>query len=293
MSPEKLINIGNYQGVAEKIIAAKAGAAIERLRECGLLAFWLDKQRQFIANICKADIRAIVMDYDGTVYAGGQRDNALPDQEMTALLIRLLERGIYLGFASGRGESLRSALRQALPGSLWHRVYAAYQDGAECARLDDDTKPQPYDKTKEHSALAHAREKLDRIFASWPDRPAMRAENRLLGVYGTVEMGEIIFSCCCAVAIPLGLKVFHGGKMTDITLPEASKCNLYSVLPARQHDILSLGDAGCWPGNDSELLANSLGVSVGSMSADTASCWRITGETGIAGTRRILEAILK
>lgn len=287
------MNINHYKSISDEIITRKAGASIERLGECGLLAFWRNQQRQFIANICHADIRAIVMDYDGTVYAGGQRDNALPDQEMTALLTELLERGFYLGFASGRGESLRSALRQALPGYLWSKVYAAYQDGAECGRLDDDTMPLPYDKKEEHPALARAREKLEEIFASWPDRPSMRAENKLLGIYGSMEMGEFIFSACCGVAIPLGLKVFHGGRMTDITLPEVSKCNLHKLLPARQDSILSLGDAGSWPGNDSELLANSLGISVGSMSSDPACCWRITEETGIDGTRRLLESILK
>lgn len=287
------MNTCNHNSASEEIIALKAGAAIEKLRECGLLAFWISQQRQFMANIRKVNIKAIVMDYDGTAYAGGQLNNALPDTEMVALLVELLERGIYLGFASGRGESLRSALRAALPKTLWPRVYAAYQDGAECARLDDDAVPLPYEKKREHSALMLAREKLEWIFAAWPDGPYMRAENKLLGVYGAVEMGKFIFSACCGVAVPLGLKVFHGGRMTDITLPDVSKRNLRSLMPAGQDEILSVGDAGAWPGNDCELLDNPLGVSVGSMSANPACCWRITRETGIESTRRILKAILK
>ena len=283
----------NCKSAPDEIITLKARASIERLRDCNLLDFWRNQWRQFIANIRQASIKAIVMDYDGTVYAGGKLDNALPDQEMTALLVKLLERGFYLGFASGRGESLRGALRQAFPKSLWAGIYAAYQDGAECGRLDDDTIPTSYDQTKEDPALVHVREKLEKIFATWPDRPYMRAENKLLGVYGSVEKGELIFSACCGVAVPLGLKVFHGGKMTDITLPEVSKRNLYHAMPTSQDAILSLGDAGSWPGNDSELLATSLGVSVGSMSVDPASCWRITSESGIEGTRRILKALLK
>lgn len=274
--------------VSDEILALKAGVSVDRLAACGLLAFWRDRQRQFRDNLRLADICAISMDYDGTVYAGGQRDNAVPDPEMAALLTALLERGLCLGFASGRGESLRDGLRQCFSRHLWPRIYVAYQDGAECGRLDDDALPTAYDAKKEHPALAQARQRLTDIFAAWPDAPAMRPENMLLGVYGPVENGAKIFAACCDVAVPLGLKVFHGGRMTDITLPHVSKRNLARVLPAGKGEILAMGDAGAWPGNDCELLANPLGVSVGSMSADPICCWRLVAATGTEAAKEIL-----
>lgn len=276
----------------DELIELKAGAPIAALADSGLLQFWREAQRKFLTRLQDAPIGSIIFDYDGTVYAGGQRNNAYPDAEMQTLLVGLLEKGVRLGFASGRGESLRDALRGTFPRSLWPKIYAAYQDGAEVGRLDDDAFPTPYTPDKEHIALAQARIKLGRLFQTWPEHIDMRPENGLLGVYGAPDAGRKIFAACSGVAVPLGLKVFHGGRMTDITLPVVSKRTLEEPLGG-QGEVLAIGDSGAWPGNDCELLAMPLALSVGSVSPDPDSCWRLTRKTGIEATKHILRCLTR
>lgn len=271
--------------IANELIAIKSGVTLAVLAEAGLLPLWQRSLEKYLEILCGTEIRAIILDYDGTVYAGGQRDNAYADGEMLNLLAGLLDQGLYLGFASGRGASLRDALRHSFAEKYWTQIFCAYQDGAETGSLADNNLPTPRSADLENESLVQVRHKLEHVFAGWPGAPDMRPENELLGIYGPEEMGGRIFAACCAAALPLGLKVFHGGRMTDITLPHVSKRNLLHVLPG---PCLAIGDAGAWPGNDCELLASPLGVSSGSVSADPDFCWRLTRETGVAATKAVL-----
>ena len=54
---------------------------------------------------------------------------------MTNELIRLLDVGIHLGIATGRGKSVREALQASLPETLWPLVFVGYYNGAEVAAL--------------------------------------------------------------------------------------------------------------------------------------------------------------
>ncbi len=272
-------------------IEFKSGATLDALAKAGLLDLWQKREEAFLGRLRSARIGAIILDFDGTVYSGGQLNNAMPDDNILALLTSLLERGLPLGFASGRGLSLRDALRQVFARKFWHLVFAAYQDGAEVGRLDDDTLPTPHKPANENPLLARARKTLERIFAGWPNPPQIRAENKLAGLRSNLEDAQHVFETCCGIALPLGLKLFKSGRMIDITLPEVSKRNLETHLARDGLASLAIGDAGAWPGNDCELLASPYGLSVGSVSADPDCCWRITRTSGPAATCEILAAL--
>lgn len=273
-------------------IEFKAGVKLDILARAGLLPFWQERERSFVAKLRAARIGALVLDFDGTVYDGGQLNNAIPAGDIRGLLTGLLARGIPLGFASGRGLSLRDALRQTFVRPFWPLVFAAYQDGAEVGRLDDDALPSPHDPERENSLLARIRRILENIFAGWPNPPDIRAENQLIGLRSNLQDAQHVFETCCGLALPAGLKIFKSGRMIDITLPQVSKRNLEACLAKDGLAILAIGDAGAWPGNDSEMLASPYGLSVGSVSADPACCWRLTQTAGPAATCAILERLL-
>lgn len=272
-------------------IEFKAGAKLDDLAKAGLSPLWQKREEAFLASLRSARIGAIIFDFDGTVYSGGQLNNAIPDDEIRSLLTGLLERGMALGFASGRGLSLRDALRQTFARKFWHLVFAAYQDGAEVGRLDDDSLPSPHDPAYENPLLARVRKTLENIFAGWPNPPEIRAENQLVGLRSNLRDAQHVFETCCGIALPLGLKMFKSGRMIDITLTQVSKRNLEAHLARKGLASLAIGDAGAWPGNDCELLASPHGLSVGSVSADPACCWRITRTSGPAATCEILAAL--
>lgn len=266
----------------------KTGARRADLARAGLLPYWEEKWRAFSSRLLAARFNAVIMDFDGTVYDGGKLDDAVLDEKIAGLLSGLVASGLSLGFASGRGLSLRNALRATFDQKFWPRIYLAYQDGAEVGRLDDDTLPTPYSPYLENSLLAQARKKLEDIFAGWANPPGIRAENRLLGLRADLKSAEHVFAVCSEIAVPLGLKTFKSGRMVDVTLPKVSKRNLEPALENDGLAILAIGDAGAWPGNDCELLASPFGLGVGALSANPDCCWRITRGSGLDGTREIL-----
>lgn len=276
---------------ARYAVSLKTNSSMEDLERAGLLRFWLNKREEFERRLRAAEIRALVLDFDGTVYGGGKLAPALPEPEMIEVLNRLARCGLRLGFASGRGLSLRDALREIFPPDLRREIFAAYQDGADMAALDNDAFPVPYSPAMEDPALAEARERLERLFSSWPDPPAIRAENKLTGLRASPETSTRVFKCCCSICLPLGLKVFLSGKMIDITLPAVSKGNLIQFMNVSPESAASLADAGAWPGNDFELLRYPLGVSVGTVSSDPDCCWRIGRAEGTRAALEFLERL--
>jgi hydroxymethylpyrimidine pyrophosphatase-like HAD family hydrolase len=79
----------------------------------------------------------LVLDYDGTVCTTENRFDA-PDKAIVELLLSAVERGVCLGFASGRGSSLHRELRNVIPEHLWSRVYAGMYNGALVIPLNGD-----------------------------------------------------------------------------------------------------------------------------------------------------------
>ena len=60
-------------------------------------------------------------------------------KDVSSELNRLLETGIYLGVATGRGKSVRSSLQAALPKRFWSRVVVGYYNGGDVAMLNEKT----------------------------------------------------------------------------------------------------------------------------------------------------------
>lgn len=278
---------------ARYAISLKTDSSVDELERAGLLRFWLDKREEFERRLRAAKIRAVILDFDGTVYDGGKLAPALPEPEMIEVLNRLASGGLRLGFASGRGLSLRDALREIFPPNLRRGIFAAYQDGADMASLDNDAFPVPYSPALEDPVLAEARKRLEKLFSAWPNPPAMRPENKMTGLRATPETSMRVFKCCCSICLPLGLKVFLSGKMIDITLPQVSKLNLIQFMNERLESAAALADAGAWPGNDFELLGYQLGVSVGTVSPDPDCCWRIGREEGTRAALEFLKRLQK
>ena len=154
-------------------IGRKAGISTERLAEAGELVYWHRALNSFRKKLEEASFGGIVFDYDGTVVDTRDRFRP-PSVEMAEEFIRLLDGGVRLAIASGRGASVRRDLQTCVPRSLWDRVLIGYYNGAEIARLDDDGAPDGRDETGEPlRALAtalRAQQELS-LAAKQTDRP--------------------------------------------------------------------------------------------------------------------------
>ncbi len=121
-------------------VERKARKTVDALAHSGQLRLWRDAYAAFIARLAKASFRAVVLDYDGTLCDEADRCKGL-STPVARELVRLLRAGVMLGFATGRGKSVKVALREQIPKKYQSRVVVGYYNGGDIARLDDDGRP--------------------------------------------------------------------------------------------------------------------------------------------------------
>jgi hypothetical protein len=207
----------------------------------------------------------------------------------------LLESGLFVGIATGRGKSVRCDLRQKLPESLWARVWIGYYNAGQIGALTDDSIP---DKS------VSIPESLEQMTA------LLRADERLAGLIDVESGGSqitvfpkafresevwAVLEQLCVVNQRALVRSTHS---VDILAPGVSKLNLVSsmeqlVATSGGGHILRVGDLGRWPGNDYQLLAHEFGLSVDQVSLDPRTCWNLApaGHRGTQATLDYLDAL--
>lgn len=226
---------------------------------------------------------AVVLDYDGTVCATGRRYD-LPDQTVQAGLTRLLDSGISLGFASGRGPSLHRDLRQWVPPPHWRRVTTGLYNGGACVSLDEEL-PDLTEPTPGMEAVVHRLQQLPIVDALIiePRAPQVSVSVRT-GAFA--QIGRLAQLVVDAMSQPpeLPVKVLRSGHSIDV-VPRTSSKRLVIDRIADSIDgpVLALGDQGDVGGNDFELLASlPWTLTVDRCSADPTRCWYLDSK-GRAG----------
>jgi hypothetical protein len=226
---------------------------------------------------------ALVLDYDGTVCATGSRFD-LPDPTVQLGLTRLLDQGVELGFASGRGPSLHRDLRRWVPRHHWSRVLTGLYNGGACVSLDDEL-PNLADPTPEIEAVVDRLQQLTIIDALVvePRAPQVTVSVRA-GAYA--QIGRLTELVVDAMSQPpeLPVNVLRSGHSIDVVPRASSKRLVVERLTDRvAGSALAIGDQGDVGGNDFELLASSpWTLTVDRCSADPTRCWYLD-ERGRAG----------
>lgn len=265
-------------------IARKTGCSLPRLAALGQLEPWTDALATFRERLYAVRFAGLVLDYDGTVI-DSRRPTALGDASMQAELQRLVESGVSLAIATGRGASVRRDLRRCLPEMLWPRVLVGYYNGAEVASLAKDGVPEGSSDTC--AALQPVKEALLR----WPGlsgyggQDNRRFQITLMG--DSMLPASRLWDIAHQAALSTGCRevsVTLSDHSVDILAPGVSKLNVLSRLRQAVGDqpILTIGDRGRWPGNDCQLLSEPYALGVDQISADPATCWHL-GEPGQRG----------
>lgn len=268
---------------------------------------------QWSQALAEARFGAIVMDYDGTVCRTEDRFS-LPEPTVRARLTDLLESGLVLGFASGRGGSLPEDLRKWIPESRWSAVHLALYNGGRCLRLDDEALGRPPASTSGPSAgrKAAAGDDPFRRPATAPELRPVLAGLRAhpLGRFLTVTarpaqisvsaapgsglpqasvselVRQVIQTTVLDDGSPCRVKNVSSGHSEDIVLAGVSKASLVrSLEQLTGRDVLAVGDQGQVGGNDFELLAlRQHTLSVDRSSSDPTRCWNLSrdGRSGPA-----------
>ncbi|TXI51518.1 MAG: hypothetical protein E6Q50_00020 [Lysobacter sp.] len=228
----------------------------------------------------RTPVHAVVMDYDGTLVDSPKRYQPL-DERIVSELRRLLDLGVIVGVATGRGDSIQRELRTALPDPRhWPRVIIGYHNGAKVLRLDE-VAPE-LDGAPSHPQLRAACDVLMRELDAI-GLGALRYREHQLTV--TPVAGQSLTHAWRATRECLdrhgmdGIRVWLSSHSVDVLSPVCSKLHVVEraaeLAGCASGAVLRIGDRGAWPGNDWELLAAPLCLSVDECSSDPLAGWNL------------------
>lgn len=293
----RLYNLGLPRGYIhpksddEAVIFRKSGIATDAMRKQNSYEFWKSALTKFRRRLASARFSGIVFDYDGTLVSYCKRFEP-PSKEISDELVRLLSLGLPIGIATGRGKSVRKDLRSVLPRKYWRLVLIGYYNGAEIAKLDDDTVPElnqePCRELDNFGSILSADPEISHV-------AAIEARRSQLTVTKKRPMPEQrlweIASQHLRKMSDSQLTVLRSSHSIDVLAPGVTKLNLLVNLRKTyglgDSSILTVGDRGKWPGNDYELLAEPYSLSVDEVSLDLETCWNIA-EPGVRGIQATL-----
>lgn len=273
-------------------IARKVGVPLHTLEERTDLPAWRAAYRAFCSHLSAQSFAAVVFDYDGTLVDPRSR-SAPPADEVVGELRRLLDAGLPVGIATGRGASVRRDLQRSLPRSLWPHVTIGYYSGGDIGRLDDDSRPDRESLPRPELVAAldvlHQHPELEAIACSTVRPLQITLEPR--GTIPETRLWEIAQQVLRSVPGP-PLPVVRSSHSIDILALGISKRNVVDRIRCSLREppgpILVIGDRGRWPGNDHELLGERSALSVDEVSVDPATCWNLAPQ-GHRGVQALLD----
>ena len=210
-------------------------------------------------------------------------------------MCRLLEKGLIVGIATGRGSSVKKDLRRLIQKEYWERILVGYYSGSDIALLNDEEHP---DKAAPmHPALEVVESLIDghdqlSLMAEFEYRPKqITVEARNLSLWTKTK--TILKDLVNTTNIQ-NVRVLESDHSLDIIAPDVSKLNIATSCQQMARSIgnpecvLCIGDKGEWPGNDYELLTAPYSLSVDTISSSATTCWNLA-RPGHRGTQATIE----
>lgn len=249
---------------------------------------WEAAYDAFRRRIVSTRFRQCIVDYDGTVCDHKDRFSGVTDGVAKAL-ISLLDGGFPLGVATGRGKSVREALRAAVPKRLWHLVTVGFYNGAIVLPLDDDS---ILNSGEEQAApladVARIIRNAEIAGITMTERPVQITLELEDGV--SAEPLWCLTAALLAKARKTDVRVVASSRSVDIVTADTSKLNVLEnmkggVIPRAQ--TLFIGDRPSWPGNDFELLSEPASLSVDEVGFDLETGWNLA-PPGVSGSAAVV-----
>ena len=270
--------------LAHRFIERKTRTRCEALERQGTLDGWTRALTSFQRALARTAFSGIVFDYDGTLCTANERYTGCRS-EIAQELQRLLDGGIGVAIATGRGKSVRNDLRAKLRKDSWDRVIVGYYNGSDVALLSDATRPTTGDPAS--PALQQLREELSRYAALRGATITARPKQITVEVDADTSLASVWDAIAQLVLTrpASGITVVRSTHSIDLLDAEVSKRAVVRALEDQlRHGrrsktpvphVLCIGDQGRWPGNDCALLQEPFSMSVDETSADEKTCWNL------------------
>lgn len=256
----------------------------------------IEHARRYIARLQAARLRLLVCDFDGTFCDTVKRFDGL-DAGIATEVTRLARSGVHLAFATGRGAKLRRVLQDKLPDDIWPMVTMGCYSGSFIFNLaEQDAAAPPADPRLTELALWLHK---TRALSMQVDPCADAGQLSLRGVSGSDKV-RLIAAINEWVALQghEGWRAFSSGHSVDVVTEKAGKllvlqdaCRRLGLDPLTQ--VLRVGDAGDFGGNDYELLSEGLALSVDAVPPGVEQCWNLLPRilSGVRGTEYYLQEL--
>jgi hydroxymethylpyrimidine pyrophosphatase-like HAD family hydrolase len=224
----------------------------------------------------------LALDYDGTVVPNEPAEARFgpPPQDVMEQLVRLVENGIQVGVATGRGGSAGAKLREALPDRIHSRILMGYFNGAHIRTLDVDISADP---PRSHVRVASVSEWIASSHLLRPDAHIYSSHLQV-----TVTLDQILdpenfaerLAACPAVTAG-DMRILRSQHTFDIIPAKTTKLAVMHGLAQRSGrpdgSILGIGDSGSPLGNDRELLSSPHAISVDRVCGSYEGTWSLFG----------------
>ncbi len=241
---------------------------------------------RYIERLKSARFSGLVLDFDGTTCETSRRERGL-DERLTPIVTNLLQNGLAIAFASGRGDSLHENLRNRLPPETWSQCVLGCYSGSLIVSLahqwpPNQTDPEVLNFQTQLKSLGFCPENGFKLSA--------RAAQLTIRPVKEDRVDPLFVLCSNLVSGHQGWRVFRSSHSVDVLAPTASKNAVVLALAKKLEvdplsEICRIGDRGEPSGNDSELLREGLGLSVDGVSNDPDACW-LFGEPTLGPVER-------
>lgn len=248
-----------------------------------------------LSDFANARFQGLVLDYDGTIVPTDNR-RAPPEKNLVEQLRRLMDGGLLIAIATGRGGSAGEALREVLPAQYHPKVVMGYYNGGYIRTLDIDI---DVEQPEQDPDILEVADWIEAHSLLAPGAPLKRGRVQLMVNHEDVpDNARFLKSLQSCPAVTAGkVKVLSSHHSFDI-LPNATTKNLVvdfltQMAGKPNASVLAIGDSGSPIGNDFDLLSIEHGISVDSVCGNLHRSWSLFGNrtTGPKALLRILEAI--
>ena len=247
---------------------------------------------QFKEVLRTTEFSYLVLDYDATLCSPDNRYIGMLEN-IYGPLISLLEQGIVIGIATGRGNSVVKDFKKVIPEALWSRIWIGLYNGSVIMPLTEDYSADKQTEDPDILALCELLKYDEYIKAIFKleDRPTQLTLTALDPT--ACEMAWRVISEILAAPRFSMLKALRSTHSWDVVNKNTSKVKLVAYLESGGGNSLCIGDRGFWPGNDFELLSTQYSLGVDEISPFNKNCWNISpvGTKGIAATEFYLSQL--
>lgn len=284
----------DYYKLTNRILPAEKTLDVAVRRKLGsasmenvqLWEHYCEACQRFVKQLNKGKFTTVAFDYDGTLSAANHTSrftNRLCDEIKNALL-PLLENGVQIVVATGRGKSVGDVFKNSFDQMYWPQIKVGYYNGACLLALGEEDELMKWKKQPFDSELKELEEELKlRLPAGCVD---YKFEERSLQLSIEGEMtqmeSQLVYETCREIIWDKqmkGIRVWRSSHSMDIVVYHA--VSKLRVIEDPEH-TLCIGDYGTVEGNDYEMLTSKYSLSVDRVSKNTESSWNIA-PSGLKG----------